>query len=294
VSARLRRWTAVARAVAPVVALVIAIAWLYGDPIRGLVVQWATSPDASYGAILAVVGALLLWQRRDRICPRTPAARSGAIAGLPLIAGLALYLAGFAAADVFTTRASLVLVVGGLLWYLYGTSAAVEARTPLLFILLSIPLPEIVVTTLTGSLQTVAARTAEALLTTAGIPVYRDGNVLELPTSTLQVVEACSGLRSVVSLAAVGVLIAWASSGDARRRAALIVSTIPIAVLVNGVRLAASGAASEQWGSIATREPWHSFAGWLTFVASLSALWLARRVLLPTPFGADVAEGVRA
>jgi exosortase len=281
----LRRW--------PAIALAAATAWLYSDVIRGLVVQWATSPDASYGAILAAVALLLLWQRREAIFPHAPAARSPAASGLLFLAGLLLYLAGFVAADVFTTRASFVIVGGGLIWYLYGTVAAVEASTPLLFLLLSIPLPEIVVTTLTGSLQTVAARTAEALLTTTGIPVYRDGNVLELPTSTLQVVEACSGLRSVVSLAAVGVLVAWASNGGAARRMALIVTTIPIAVLVNGVRLAASGAASEQWGSIATREPWHSLAGWLTFVVSLSALWLARRLLFRAPVGARVGEVVR-
>ena len=170
-------------------------------------------------------------------------------------------------------------MAGGVTWFLLGTTAARAAVVPLAFLLLSIPLPELVVTTLTGSLQTVAAAGAEALLTRADIPVFRSGNVLELPTATLQVVEACSGLRSVISLATVGILLAWGTDGPAWRRLLLVLLTTPIAVLVNAVRLAASGIAAERWGGIALQDPWHSLAGWLTFVLSLLALWAVHRGL---------------
>lgn len=199
-----------------------------------------------------------------------------------LATGLACYLAGQLSADVFATRASFVLVVGGLLWFLFGSRAARAAVVPLLFLLLAIPLPELLVTTSTGSLQSVATRMAELLLTTTGTPVYRNGNVLELPTSTLQVVEACSGMRSVVSLGSVGVLLAWASDGPWQRRVALVAATTPIAVLINACRLAAIGAASEAWGPAATRDPWHSLAGWITFALSLLMLWGVRRVVFAT------------
>src|SRR6185436_5927439 len=154
-----------------------------------------------------------------------------------------------------------VIVAGGLVWLLAGTQAATAAFAPLVFLLIAIPLPELIVTTLTSSLQTVAARTAETTLFMAGIPVYRDGNILELPSSTLQIVEACSGLRSVVSLASVGVLLAWATPGSMGRRSLMLVATIPIAVLANGFRVAASGAAAEAWGPVMLKDPWHSLAG---------------------------------
>jgi exosortase len=265
-----------------IAALAGCMAWLYADVGKGLVVQWITSPEASYGAIIAFVAMTIFWERRHRITTAAPAAGSNA-GLLVVLVGLSLYLAGFFAADLFTTRASFVLVAGGLIWFLAGTNAAAAGLAPLIFLFLAIPLPELIVTTLTASLQTVATRTAESTLVLAGIPVYRDGNVLQLPSSTLQIVEACSGLRSVVSLASLGVLLVWATPGSPGRRGLLLLSTLPIAILTNGFRVAASGAAAEAWGPAMLRDPWHSFAGWVTFLVSLAALWAIRRTLLGQP-----------
>jgi exosortase len=259
---------------------------MYGDLGRGLLRQWAVSPDASYGAILAVVAGVVFWQRRDRIFSAsfsdadTHSTYSSMAGILVTIAGLLAYLAGLFAADLFTTRASFIVLSGGLIWFLCGTTAARAAFTPLVFFLLAIPLPELVVTTLTSSLQTVAARMAEGMLMTAGVSVYRDGNVLELPATTLQIVEACSGLRSVVSLASVGILLVWATDGTPPRRALLLLSTLPIAVVANSIRVAGTGAATEAWGPAMAKDPWHTLAGWITFVISLLALWAVRRALL--------------
>lgn len=265
-------------------ALVGGLAWLYADVGRGVLAQWVASPDAAYGAILAFVALFLFWRDRTEIAPRVgQSLSSGSAGGLLLVAaGLAAYLAGLFAADLFSTRASFVLVAAGLIYALGGEQSARAAATPLAFLFLAIPLPELIVTALTSSLQTVAARTAEIALAMGGVPVYRDGNVLELPATTLQVVEACSGLRSVVSLASVGILLAWATDGSPIRRAILIAATVPIAVLINGLRIAGTGAAAELWGPALTKDPWHSFAGWLTFVLSLLALWGVRRALLPS------------
>jgi len=254
--------------------------WLYAPVGKDLVVQWFTTPDASYGIIVAIVATMMFWQRRRRIV--TIGSRSGLswLGALVITGGLAAYVAGIFAADLFTTRASFVVLAAGVVWFLAGAGPASAAFAPLMFLLLAIPLPELVVTALTSSLQTVAARIAEIALVNGGIAVYRDGNVLELPATTLQVVEACSGLRSVVSLASVGIVLAWAADGRVHRRALVTISAVPIAVLANGFRVAATGAASEAWGPVVMRDPWHSLAGWVTFVLSLMALWIVRQGVL--------------
>ena len=261
-------------------ALAACMAWLYADIGKSLVVQWITSPEASYGIIVAAVAMTVMWERRRRILSAAGTSSLSAAGAVVIALGLSAYLAGIFAADLFTTRASFVVVAAGLIWFLAGTGAATAAFAPLAFLLLAIPLPELVVTTMTSSLQTVAARTAESTLFMAGYSVYRDGNILELPSSTLQIVEACSGLRSVVSLASVGILLAWATPGSMPRRFLMILATLPIAVLTNGLRVAASGAAAETWGPVMLKDPWHSLAGWLTFLVSLAALWAIRKTML--------------
>src|SRR5688572_10818491 len=193
--------------------LVCALLWLYADAARGLAVQWTTDADASYGLILAGVACTLVWRRRHAV-PSSPDTPMSSAAGVALLAcGLTFYLAGLFAADLFTTRASFVVVAGGLTWFLAGRAAARTMAAPLLVLLLAIPLPELVVNAVTLPLQLMASRFAESTLAFGGVPVFRDGNVLELPSVTLQVAEACSGLRSAVSLASVAILLAWASGG---------------------------------------------------------------------------------
>jgi exosortase len=260
--------------------LVCAIVWLYADPARGLVVQWMTSADASYGVILAVVACALIWTRRRAAAPSRDGVWSSA-AGLALLGlGLTLHLAGLFAADLFTTRASFVFVAGGLTWFLAGRAAARTMAAPLMFLLLAIPIPELVVNAVTLPLQLMASHVAESTLALSGVPVFREGNVLELPSVTLQVAEACSGLRSAVSLASVALLLAWSSGGPIARRALLVVSTVPIAVVVNGLRIAATGVACETWGPSAAHGTWHTVTGWLTFVVGLLALLVLQWLLL--------------
>ena len=277
-----------------VLLLVAAIAsgmmWLYASVGKGLVVQWLTTPDASYGVIVAIIATMMFWQRRRRIVTIGSCSRLSWLGAVVITGGLAAYLAGIFAADLFTTRASIVIVAGGLVWFLAGAGPASAAFAPLMFLLLAIPLPELVVKALTSSLQTVAARIAELALVTGGIAVYRDGNVLELPATTLQIVEACSGLRSVVSLASVGIVLAFAADGRLHRRVLVIISAVPIAVLANGFRVAAAGAASEAWGPVVMRDPWHSLAGWVTFVLTLIALWIVRQGVLRQQGGGTVSS----
>lgn len=256
--------------------LALSLAWLYAAALKGLVAEWLSSADASYGVVLAAVAAAVVWRRRAAFAPGPPAPGATGPGAAVLLAGLVIYLIGQLGADVFVTRVSFVFVLAGLLWFLAGARAVRAMAAPLVFFLIAIPLPALVVNAVTLPLQLVASRLGEAALSAAGVAVFRDGNLLELPSTTLEVAEACSGLRSIVSLAAIGGLLAWTERGWPRR-ALLVAATLPIAIVMNGLRIAATGLACEAWGAGAASGPWHTFSGWVTFLVSVFTLVALQR-----------------
>jgi exosortase len=167
----------------------------------------------------------------------------------------------------------------GALWFLAGPAVVRALAAPLIFLLIAIPLPALIANHVTLPLQFAASRIAEGTLAVVGVPVYRDGNMLELQSAALEVAEACSGLRSIVSLAAVAVVLAWAADMSLPRRAALVALTTPIAIVTNGLRIAATGLATEFWGPEIASGRWHTFTGWVTFVVSVVILLHAQRGL---------------
>jgi exosortase len=252
------------------IALVVSLSWLYGTATLNLVREWGANADSSYGFVLAAVALALLWRRRSVFTAGSE--RAEPLGLLVLVAGLLFYLAGQLSADVFATRVSLVMVAAGATVYCVGRGAIRPLAAPFLFLLIAIPLPALIVNSVTLPLQLVASRVAELTLTAVSVPVFREGNLLTLPSSTLEVAEACSGLRSLVSLGAIAVLLAWMLKRGALARALLVAATVPIAVLMNGLRIAATGVAVEHWGPALGKGGWHELAGWITFVASLAVL----------------------
>jgi len=265
--------------------LALTIGWLYAGIASGLAAEWASSPDASYGIVLAAVAWLVIWRRRDRLIEAFDPSGAAAPGAVLMGCGLAIYLAGQLGADLFLTRMSFVVVAAGATWFVAGRRTLRLLAAPLFFLALAVPLPSLVAGALTLPLQLTASRVAEASLTTMGVAVFRDGNVLELPSTALQVAEACSGLRSIISLAALSVLLAWTDTSLARR-IVIVALSVPVAVVMNGFRIAATGLACEAWGPRAASGSWHTFTGWITFVASLMVLiqlqrLIARAVLTP-------------
>jgi exosortase len=259
-------------------AVVLAAAGLYGPAASGLGREWLASGDTSYGLVMAAVAGLLAWRRRRPFIARSesePSLWSLAVLG----AGLILYMVGMLGADLYLTRTSFVVVAAGALLFVAGHRAARVMAAPLLFVLLSIPPPALVVNAVTFPLQLVASSIAEASLAGVGVPVFREGNVLFLPSAAIEVAEACSGLRSLVSLGALAVLLAWASEQRLAPRLAIVAAAIPLAVVMDGFRVALTGLASEAWGPAVATGSWHSFTGWLTFVASMGSLLLLRRAM---------------
>ena len=258
------------------------IAWLYFGTGTALVSEWLTSANSSYGLALIAVAGILAWRRRRVFaCERDPHSPP-TIGLLILVSGVLLYLAGTLGADVFLTRVSLVITLTGTTCFLAGTRATRVMAAPLFFLLIAIPPPTLVVTALTLPLQMAASRIGETTLAAGGVPVVRDGNLLRLPSTTLEVAEACSGMRSLLSLGALAMLLSWATERSWPRRLVIVAAAVPIAVVVNGLRVAVTGFACEWWGRQAAADPWHTLTGWLTFVAAMALLVALGRLLRGT------------
>jgi exosortase len=268
------------RATAPsgaLLAVVLTASWVYAPVLVGLARQWSTDENYSHGVLVLPLAALFAFQRRDVL--RQAEVRSSRAGVVVLAVSLVTFAAGVLGAELFLTRVSLIGVIWGTVLFVWGRRHARIVAFPLAFLLFMIPLPAIVLNQLTFPLQLLASRVGEALIRVAGIPVLRDGNLLHLPARTLEIAEACSGVRSLVSLIMMAVLLGYAGEQRRAGRVALALAAVPIAVITNGLRVAGTGLAAEWIGPAAAEGVFHTFSGWVVFIAACAALLLLQRFL---------------
>ena len=210
---------------------------LYIPVIVPLVRQWVGDPNYQHGIVVPFVSAYLLWRARAAL----GAAGGGEapLAGAMIIVPAAvLLIGGTAASELFTARLSLPAMLIGLLLFLRGKEFVRAAAFPLLFLFMMIPLPYIAYFKLTFPLQLMSAKLSVLVLHAIGLDVIRHGNVLSLPTYTLEVVAACSGLRSLMTMITLALILCAFSGLRMGRKAVLAASSIPIAIAANTIRLA--------------------------------------------------------
>lgn len=242
-----------------------------------LVHDWIQFPDYSHGLLIPFFFVFLLWDKRALLA-ETPVRPSWA--GLPLVAfGLLIMLTGVLGADLFLSRFSFILLTAGLVWTLLGRRMLAQWPFMLFVLFLSIPLPAVLLNHITFPLQLFASRIASAVLPLAGVPVLREGNVITLPAMPLEVAEACSGIRSLMSLFTVAVLYGYFTERSTLIRVLLAVAALPIAVAANVVRIVGTGLCVQYWDPEKALGFFHEFSGWLMFLVSLASLYLIHRLL---------------
>ena len=262
-----RGWTWIAAGAA-----LTAFAVLFTPVVAGLVSHWSHDDSYSHGFLIAPVAAWFAWERRHRAAAAPLRPSWWGLAG---VAGsLLLLLAGVAAAELFLTRAALIGLLASSVLFLFGRAHLRVMAFPIAFLLLMVPLPAIVFNQIAVPLQLVASGFGEGTLSLLRIPVLREGNVIALPEVRLEVVEACSGIRSLFSLLAAGIVFGYFTDPRPPARVALAVATVPIAILANGVRVAGTGVAAHYYGAAAAEGFFHSFSGWLVFVCAFGMLAL--------------------
>jgi len=284
----------VERIPAAVTALVFAV--LFAQPITTLVHDWWVLPEAGHGLLLGPVALWLAW--RSGI--RSDAAPNQTLGIVFLVFAVLVRCAAGLAAELFTMRASIVMALAGLTVYHYGFRQLLHWWLPFALASLAIPLPELVTQALALPLQFRASRMGAALLHLRNVPVRLSGNVIMLPGHELFVTEACSGLRSLTALLSVGVLMSALALRTIVGRVLLVGMAIPIAIVINGIRVFLTGFLVFFVSADFGKGFMHATEGWLLFLVSLASLavvatsvgWIERLVAIraqqPKAIAADV------
>lgn len=229
-----------------------------------------------HGFFVPVVAGFIAWQRRRTLLSMSRQPNGWGLA-LVIFAAFQALLATLGA-ELFTARLAFIIALFGVILYLGGKAWVQELLLPLLLMLFMIPIPQIIYARLTLGLQMLASQLGETLIGWMGIPVIRTGNLLELPSQTLDIVDACSGIRSLVSLLFLSQVYAYFAEKRIWARWALLVATIPIAIAANAIRVATTGVLSEINTKLA-QGAYHQMEGYIVFVVALIALIVTHRVI---------------
>jgi exosortase len=257
------------------VTLLILGVWLYAPVLSRLVRQWWSDPNFSHGFFVPIFSAFVVWQSRTRLLAIQS---KPSIWGLPVIAiSLTMLLVGTFGAELFLSRVSLIFLLAGGVVFFVGWEMFRAVLFPLSFLVLMVPIPAIVFSQITLPLQILASKLAAGTLPICGVPVLREGNIINLPAMPLEVAQACSGIRSLMSLTTLAIMYGYLVERRVWVRVALALASIPIAVAANGLRIVGTGLIVQYWDPEKAEGFFHLFSGWLVFVFSLLMLFALHR-----------------
>ena len=247
----------------------------YAPVLYGLVRQWATDEDMGHGFLVPLVAGYIAWKRWPELTAVAPRRNSWGL--VFVIWGAAQMILGNLAAQIFITRTAFLLSLAGIVLYAGGTRSLRILAFPLLLTMFLFPLPAILYARITLPLQIFASSVAEAILNLAGIPVLRDGNILELAHHRLSVVEACSGMRSLLSLSFLALVYAYFFDQKVWMRVLLFAGTIPIAIAANAARVTLAGLIGD-WRPELAQGLFHTLEGWVLFLVAMLLLVVLHRI----------------
>lgn len=278
-------------------AIVFAILFTYAAVLVKLSRDWWADENYSHGLLVPFIIGYILWSQRDKFAAE-PARPSVLLGGLAVAFSLFALWTGVAGAELYTQRMSLVLLIAGTVVYFGGLRFLKLILVPLGLLILAIPIPAIIFNKIAFPLQLFASRCAVWSMSMLGIPVLRQGNIIELKplnsfdTKKLEVVEACSGIRSLMTLMTLAVVFAyftyprsndsggprgkfgWLRSYGFWRSVIIVLSAVPIAILTNASRVSGTGILSHYYGTGVADGFFHSFSGWAIYVVAFLLLFL--------------------
>jgi exosortase len=275
------------------IAMIAALVFLYAPVLVKLGRDWWSDENYSHGLLVPFVIVLIVSKEWHTIrdLSKNPSVWLG---GSVVAASVLMLLAGTLGAELFTQRISMVLIIAGTIIYFFGTRVLQLLVTPFALLLLAIPIPQIIFNRIAFPLQIWASQMAVWGIRFFEVPTVRKGNVIDIlprgatQTISLEVVEACSGIRSLMTLVTLSLILAYFTrerehnagdgwlgylkSRDFWRALILMASAVPIAVLTNAARVTVTGILTYYYGKQATESTWHEISGWLVYVVALCLL----------------------
>jgi exosortase len=248
---------------------------LYRQIVLELVQDWMRDDNYSHGFLIVPIALYFAWERRHKFfkAERRPSFM-GLLIIIPAVIAAALDM------HVFVNRIALWACILGALLFLQGWPRVKVMLLPVLFLLLMIPIPAIIFNPIAFPLQLLSSRFGEWTLATCQIPVLREGNVIQLANTSLEVAEACSGIRSLISLLTMAIVYGYFIESRVWIRVVLALASIPIAIAANACRVAGTGVASHYYGPEAAQGFFHTFSGWIVFIVAFMMLFIFHRILI--------------
>jgi exosortase len=259
------------------IALVFALIVTFGGFLTVLLRSWLSEPEFSYGILIPFIVAYLLWIRRSHFKESGIATHS---AGLAIVlTGCVLHIIGSLSGTLLLSGIALSTTIMGTVLYLWGAPSLRIVAPPLMLLILMVPAPSYAVGEVSWYLQLGASSVSSVVLRFLSVPVYQDGNLLNLPNYVLEVKQACSGSRSIFALLALAVILGLSVERKWWARVLLVAAAPVLAVGANILRIVGTGLVARYWGSLAANGSLHTAWGILVFVIAVAALLGFQRYL---------------
>jgi exosortase len=256
---------------------VLVLIAVYLPALIDLVADWYHDDNYSHGFLIPLVSGYLLWRKRDQLSavPKTIDNRGLGV----VVVGMIMFVLANGAAEYFVLRLSFVVTLFGLVWYLMGPQIVRFTLFEIALLLFMIPIPYVIYYSATFPMQLLASKITVFALNLLGAGAVRQGNIIILAGQSLEVAEACSGIRSLMSLLALGFIWAHLSQSRFAAKAILFLSVIPIAVVANSARVLVTSVLAYAATPEVTNEPWHSLMGMVTFAVAIFMLLILSAIL---------------
>jgi len=246
--------------------------FLYHKAIAALIFDWSVDPNFSHGFLIPFVALYMVWYKKNEL---SLISHEPSKAGLfIIILGMLVHIAGNVGSELFLMRFSMIITLSGIIIYYFGFRMFRKILIPVAYLIIMIPIPAILWNKIAFPLQLFSANISSQTIQLLGIPVFREGNILHLASTSLEVVDACSGLRSLTSLLALTGAFAFLAPLSTFKKWILFFSAIPIAVTVNVIRLTITGAMAAWIGPETAHGFLHDMSGLIIFGAALILVYI--------------------
>ncbi len=242
--------------------------------------DWLENPNYSHGFLVPVIAAYMIWQKKGEICSLPVKSSNWGL--LIITFGMIVHVVSNLGAELFTMRLAIIITLFGISLFLLGKGITQKIAIPFAYLIFMIPIPAIIWNRIAFPLQIFVSKMAEIIIQNIGISVLREGNILYLTNAALEVVDACSGLRSLISLLALSAAFAYLSSHSKVKKWVLFVSAIPIAIIVNVLRLSSTAGLASRFGEGVVQGFPHELLGMVTFLFGLILLFALNKIPFAT------------